>query len=148
MKVVLNEAVTGLGNPGTIVEVADGYARNYLIPRKLAFLATPDAIKLVQQLDAKRAKEFAQLKQETELIAEKIRTTPVTIVVKVGEEDKMFGSVTAADIAEALAKQSIAVDSKKIRVDEPIKSLGNYMVSVKLHPETVAELQVQVVKSS
>lgn len=147
MKVVLRDEIEGLGNLGAIVEVADGYGRNYLIPRKLAYLATAEAIKLVQQTAAKRAKELEKAKQDIGLIAEKIKNTPITIVVKVGKEDKMFGSVTTAEIADALAKQNIQVDHKKIRLDEPIKSLGNYTIPIRLHPEIVAELLVQVVKS-
>jgi large subunit ribosomal protein L9 len=147
MKVVLRDEIEGLGNLGAIVEVADGYGRNYLIPRKLAYPATESAIKLVQQTTAKRAKELEKIKLDVGAIADKIKNTPVTIVVKVGQEDKMFGSVTTAEIAEALAKQGIEVDHKKIRLDEPIKSLGNHTVAIKLHPEIVAELLVQVVKS-
>jgi large subunit ribosomal protein L9 len=147
MKIVLREEMEKLGNLGAIVDVADGYARNYLIPRKLAYPATENAIKLVQQVAIKRAKEMEKLKQEFELVAEKIKNTPITIVVKVGQEDKMFGSVTTAEIEAALAKQNIQVDHKKIRLAEPIKSLGNYTVPIKLHPEIVAEILVQVVKS-
>lgn len=147
MKVVLREEVEGLGHLGVIVEVADGYARNYLIPRKLACPATKNAIELVQQTVRKRTKEQEKIKQEVAVIAEKIKNTPITIVVKVGQEDKMFGSVTPADIAEVLGKQDIHIDIKKIRLDESIKTLGNYMVPIKLHPQIVAELLVQVVKS-
>ncbi|MDI6784249.1 MAG: 50S ribosomal protein L9 [bacterium] len=147
MKVVLREEIANLGNLGAIVDVADGYARNYLIPRKLAEPATENAIKLVQQAAAKRAKELEKSKQEVTLVAEKLKNTPVTIVVKVGQEDKMFGSVTTSEIADELAKQNILVDHRKIRLEEPIRTLGNYTVSIKLHPEIVAELLVQVVKS-
>lgn len=147
MKVVLYEDIEKLGNFGAIVEVKDGYARNYLIPRKLAYPATESAIKLVQQTVAKRAKELEKQKQSLTTIAEQIKNTPITLVVKVGAEDRMFGSVTTADISEALAKQNIQIDHKKIRLTEPIKSLGNYTIPIKLHPEIVAELLVQVVKS-
>jgi large subunit ribosomal protein L9 len=147
MKVVLRDEIEGLGNLGAIVEVADGYGRNYLIPRKLAYPATESAIKLVQQTTAKRAKELEKVKQDIGSIADKIKNTPITIIVKVGQEDKMFGSVTTAEIAEELAKQGIQVDHKKIRLDEPIKALGNYTVAIRLHPEIVAEVLVQVVKS-
>jgi len=147
MKVVLREEIENVGNLGAIVDVADGYARNYLIPRKLAYPASEGAVKLVQQVAAKRVKELEKLKQDVNLVAEKIKNTPVTIVVKVGQEDKMFGSVTTSEIAETLAKQNIQVDHRKIRLEEPIKSLGNYTVPIKLHPEIVAELLVQVVKS-
>jgi len=146
MKVVLREEIEGLGKFGAIVDVKDGYARNYLIPRSLVYPATNNAIKLVQQTTAKRAKELEKVKQDISLIAEKIKNTPITIIVKVGQEDKMFGSVTTADIADALAKENIQVDHKKIRLEEPIKSLGNYTIPIKLHPEIVAELLVQVVK--
>lgn len=146
MKVVLRDEIEGLGTIGAIVEVADGYGRNYLIPRKLAYRATESAIKIVQQTAAKRVKELEKIKQDVALIAEKIKNTPITIVVKVGQEDKMFGSVTSSEIAEELAKQGVEVDHKKIRLDEPIKSLGSYTIAIKLHPEIVAELQVHVVK--
>ncbi|MCX7919438.1 MAG: 50S ribosomal protein L9 [bacterium] len=148
MKVVLCEDIEHLGKYGDIVEVKDGYARNYLIPRKYAYPATESAIQLVQQKAIARAKELEKQKQELMALAEQINRTPITIAVTVGAEDKMFGSVTATDIAEALAKQNISVDHKKIRLPEPIRTLGNYTVQIKLGPEVVAETVVQVVKST
>lgn len=146
MKIILKETVADLGKMGEIANVADGYARNYLIPRKLAVEATPQAIKLFEQGAEKRAKILAKEKGEHQLVADALNSTPLTITVKTGEEDRLFGSVTIADIAAALKAKGFEIDRKKIALAGPIRALGNYSVSIKLHPEIIASVQMTVAK--
>ncbi len=147
MKVILREDVQKLGKAGDVIEVKDGYARNYLIARNLAVRA--DAGQL-RQLDHERKllrdKKEKTLKGAKEL-ADKINKASCTIAVQVGEEDKIFGSVTTMDIAKSLSKEGIEVDKKLIEMEEAIKSLGVFTVSVKVNPDVEAKLKVWVVKS-
>lgn len=145
MQVILKENVKNLGHIGDIVNVKDGYARNFLIPKGLAVEANPKNIKALEHEKrkihelAKKAKAFA------EELAARVSGTSVTIKAKTGEEDKLFGSVTTMDIADALKKEGIDIDKKKIVLDEPIKRLGSYTVNVKIHSDVSAQLNVQVV---
>ena len=146
MKIILREDVDKLGKRGEVVKVSPGYGRNYLVPKGLAYLHTPGNAKKVEierrSLNVRQARE----KQEAEELARRISQTSTTIVRKVGENETLYGSVTAADVTEALEKEGFVVDKRKVLLDEPIKSLGIYTVSVKLHPEVTAELKVWVVK--
>ncbi len=146
MKVILREDVHSLGNAGDVIEVKNGYARNYLIPRKLAVKAEASQMKRLEH--EKRVLHDRQEKQlkEARTLADKISGTSCTIAVQVGEEDKLFGSVTALDIVESLSKEGITVDKKDVHLEEPIKSLGVFTVPVKLKPEVEAKLKVWVVK--
>ncbi len=146
MKIILKESVPDLGKMGEVTNVADGYARNYLIPRQLAIEATPQAIKLFEQGAVKRAKILAKEKAEHQLVADALNSTPITIIVKTGEEDRLFGSVTVADIAAALKAKGFEIDRKKIVLASPIRALGNFTVSIKLHPEIIASVQLTVAK--
>ena len=146
MKVILLEDVERLGKRGSILNVANGYGRNFLIPRKLAVPATDANLKFaevqskkVEVLEAKEEKSAAQLKSELENIS-------ITIPMKAGEGDMLFGSVTTANIAEALEQKGFTIDKRRIELDEPIKRLGDHHVSVKLHRNVVAEVKVSVVK--
>ena len=145
MEVILREHVDNLGRRGEIVKVADGYARNYLLPRKLALVATPGNLKQVERervkLDAKEAEE----KGAADMIAAKMAGLEVVISRKVGETEALYGSVTSADIADALAKQGFDVDKRKVGLREPIKKLGSQTVPVKLHREVVVQVPVKVV---
>lgn len=145
MKVVLMRQVEGLGKPGDIVEVAGGYARNFLIPRGLALPATEGniahAMHMAKVLERKRNKELKTAKK----LAEKLANISLTISAKVGEGDRLFGSITSADIAEALAKEGVEVDHRQIMLESPIKSLGVYEVPIKLHPEVIANVKIWVV---
>ena len=146
MKLILKETIDSLGVRGKIVNVKPGYARNFLIPEGLAVPATNANI---QQLENERHIIEASLIRERDLaeeVARKIESITCTIHAKAGEGDRLYGSVTNMDIAEDLLKQGIEIDRKKIILDEPIKSLGEAKVTVKLHPEVVAELTVNVVK--
>jgi len=147
MKVILRENEKNLGKAGDVIEVKAGFARNYLFPRNLAVEADASQMKRLEHerkvLSDRNEKHLKQARQ----IAEKIGKASCTISVQVGEEEKIFGSVTAMDIAEALAKESIEVDKKDIHLEEPIKSLGVFTVPVRLAPEVEAGLKVWVVKA-
>jgi len=146
MKVILRAEIDRLGKIGDVVNVAPGYARNYLIPKKLAYLATPGNLKRIE-FEKRRASQLAERQQEEAAkLAEKMKDLSLTFQVKVGEEDKLYGSVTSADIAEEAAKHGFEIDRRKILLEEPIKQLGVYTVGVRLHPEVSTEIKVWVVK--
>ena len=136
MKVILQKTVERLGDPGDVADVADGYARNFLIPRGLAVRAEKGAVRHAESLKRAHQTRTKAQKGEFEAIAARIIQTPVVVTARAGEEGKLFGSVTAADIAEALsAETGVAVDRRDIHLDEPIRSLGTHEVTVHLHPE-------------
>jgi large subunit ribosomal protein L9 len=145
MEVILRDHVDNVGRRGEVVKVADGYARNYLLPRKLALLATPGNLKQVERervkLDAREAEE----KGAADKIAATMAGLEVVISRKVGETEALYGSVTSADIADALAAKGFDVDKRKIGLREPIKKLGSHTVPVKLHREVVVQVPVKVV---
>jgi large subunit ribosomal protein L9 len=145
MEVILREHVDNVGRRGEVVKVADGYARNYLLPRKLALLATEGNKK---QIERERAK-FDALEAEEQKVAEalSVRLSGVEIEIarKVGETEALYGSVTSSDIAEALAAKGVELDRRKLQLAEPIKKLGEYNVPVKLHREVTTHLKVRVV---
>ena len=145
MEVILKEDVGKLGSRGDVVKVAEGYGRNFLLPRKLALVATPGNLKQIERervkLDAKEAED----KSGAEAIAARMAGVEAVISRKVGETGALYGSVTTADIAEALAKQGYETDRRKIGLREPIKKLGEYTVPVKLHREVIVQLPVKVV---
>jgi large subunit ribosomal protein L9 len=145
MRVILIQEVPHLGRAGDQVDVARGYARNFLIPRKLAVEATSSNLRALEQIKAQATQREERLKQEAETVADRVRGLTLTIARPAGEQDRLFGSVTSSDIAEALAQLGIQLDRKKIALEGPIKALGTYAVPVRLHRETVAEIQVQVV---
>ena len=145
MKVILQKTVERLGDPGDVADVADGYARNFLIPRGLAVRAEKGAVRHAESLTrAHRSRTKAQ-KGEFEAIAARIIQTPVVVTARAGEEGKLFGSVTAADIAEALsAETGVAVDRRDIHLDEPIRSVGTHEVTIHLHPEVDPVITIDV----
>ena len=147
MKVVLLEEVPYLGNAGDMVKIADGYGRNYLIPRKKAVEATAKNIKQLERQKGLFDSKEEKVKKDAEKLAERIEGLSCTFSRQVGEEDKLFGSVTNMDIEEALKREKVAVDRKKIILETPIKKLGIYTVPVKLHPEVTAGVKVWVVKA-
>lgn len=146
MRVVLKEDIDKLGPRGAIVKVADGYARNFLLPKGKALLATDGNLKTIDREKHRYVVRVAKEKEEMENLARRIGAVSCTLVRKVGEHDVLYGSVTAADIAEYLEREGIAVDKRRIQIGEPIKSLGIYSVPIKLHPEVRAEVKVWVVK--
>lgn len=144
MKVILREDVKNLGRAGDEVKVAEGFGRNYLLPKKLAVVATPSNQKILQQeLNSKKGRE-RRVRLDAQYQAEAIAARPVVFVMNAGEGGKLFGSVTSADIEKELAKRGIEVDKRKIELEEPIKTLGTYTVSVKIHSEVAASLTVTV----
>lgn len=147
MQVILLEDIDRVGKKGSIINVSDGYARNFLLPKKKAVEATPVNKK---RLDEELKHAEARLEKEKEVLlalAGKINNASVAIAQKVGEGERLFGSVTAMDIVDALAKEGIHIDKKKIHLENPIKELGAFTVPIKLHPEITAELKVKVVKA-
>ncbi len=146
MKVILRKDVETVGKAGEIVEVKNGYARNYLIPQGLALEASKGNVKRFEQEKKSLELQKNREKKAAEKEAEKLNDTSITISVSVGEEDKLFGSVTSQDIANALEEKGFALDKRKILLDEPIKALGIYSIPIKLHPEVEAKVKVWVVK--
>jgi len=147
MQIILQEDVEKLGHRGQVVEVAEGYARNYLLPRKLALPVSAGNLKQLEQIKRSLAKREATERDGAQRQAELLASLTVEFSRKAGENDQMFGSVTAADIAEALAAQGYTVDKRRIQLDQPIKTLGEYQVPAKLHREVTASLKVVVKRS-
>lgn len=146
MKIVLREDVENLGRRGDVLQVADGYARNFLIPKRLALLATGENLHRVEKARERADRQRRQERDEAARTAERMRGLSLTIVKKAGEEETLYGSVTSAEIAAALEKEGIPIDKRRVRLEEPIKSLGIYSVPVDLHPEVTGEVKVWVVK--
>ena len=146
MKVILKEDVKALGSMGDIVNVKDGYARNYLIPKKLAVPA--DERNLKEFLHHKRMieRKLNKVKIQAEELKKKIEDIELTIKQKVGKSGKLFGSITSLVLEKELEKVGLNIDRKKILLQEPIKTLGNFKIKVKLHPEVIAELKVNVIQ--
>ena len=145
IEVILKEHVEHLGSRGEIVKVADGYARNYLFPRKLALAVTDENKRQIERERAKAEAREAEEKQMAEALAARLIALDITIARRVGEQDALYGSVTSADIAEALQARNFTVDRRKIQLSDPLKVVGEHVVPVKLHREVTAQLKVKVV---
>lgn len=146
MKVILRKNFEQLGKVGEIVNVKDGYARNYLIPRQIAYHASQGNILALEEEKKQILKKEAKELEAAQAMAAELEKVSVTIPVKVGEEDKIFGSVTHQMIADAIAEKGFELDKRKIEITEPIKALGIYTVSVKLHPSVSANIKTWVVR--
>jgi large subunit ribosomal protein L9 len=147
MKVILKQDVSNLGDAGDIVDVADGYGNNYLLPRGLAMPATKGAVKDAEAIRQARSKREARNQEEAEELRERIEATPVEIPAKAGEDGTLYGSVGNAAVAEAVAAQlGITVDRRRIPLERPLKQLGEHEVEVRLHPEVTATIRVHVVR--
>jgi len=146
MEVILREHVDNLGNRGEIVKVADGYARNYLLPRKLALPATDGNRKHVERERKIMESREAEEKGQAEAVAARLAAIDITIARRVGETDQLYGSVTSADIVEVLKAKGFDVDKRKLILPEPIKAIGDHDVPLKLHREVTIPLKVHVVK--
>ena len=144
MKVILTGDVEKIGKSGELKDVADGYARNYLIPRKLAVPAAGGAYRAWQHDIASREEKRRREREEAEVAANRINSTTLTMGVKVGEGGKLYGSITAKEIADALGRRGIVVDRHKIELDEPLKALGTYKVAVKVYAGMTPEVTVVV----
>lgn len=145
MKIILKEDVKNIGKMGSVVNVSDGYARNFLVPKNLAVEANIKNIKALEHEKRKIAERAKKVIKSNQEIAEKISSMTITLKAKAGEEDRLFGSITTMDIANAIKVQGLDIDRKKIMLDEPIKRLGSYAVSVKIQPDINASLNVNVV---
>lgn len=146
MKVILRQDFEQLGKIGDLVDVKDGYARNYLIPRKIAYEATQSAMRMLEEEKKQQGKQLEKQKKEAERTAGQLEKVSVTIKMKVGEDDKLFGSVTSQMISEALQEKGISLDKRQIELEDSIKSLGIYDVRVRLQGGVNATLKVWVVR--
>jgi len=146
MEVILRQAVENLGHPGDIVKVSPGYARNYLLPRGFAFEATPGNRKRIAQEKQRLEAAEANRRSGAQELATRLEEVSLTFSARVGEENKLFGSVTAADIAEQLEAQGFKVEKRQIDLQEPIRTLGVYRVPVRLHADVKPEIKVGVIK--
>jgi len=144
MEVILREHVDNLGRRGEIVKVADGYARNYLLPRKLALVASEGNKKQIERERSKFEAAEAEEQKVAQAMADRIATVEIEITRKVGETEALYGSVTSADIADALNAKGFEVDKRKLVLHEPIKKLGEYTVPIKLHRDVTVPLKVRV----
>lgn len=144
-KIILTAKVENLGNEGELVSVADGYARNFLFPRSLAMPATPGNVKRVEQMRKKRDAETAAALATAQELSAKLAKGSFTISVPAGADEKLYGSVTAADIADALKKEGIEIDRRKIVLEHPIRTTGVFDVDVKLHADVVTKVKIWVV---
>jgi large subunit ribosomal protein L9 len=145
MEVILREHIDNLGRRGEVVKVADGYARNYLLPRKLALLATEGNKQQIERERAKFEAREAEEKKVVDAMAERLASVDVVIARKVGDTDALYGSVTAADIVQALAQKGFDVDKRKLQLREPLKKIGEVTVPLTLHREVTVPLKVRVV---
>jgi large subunit ribosomal protein L9 len=148
MEVILREDVDKLGTRGQLVKVAAGYARNFLLPKRLAVPATDANKKIIEQERQAHLRKEAKLAADASDLAKLMANVTVTIAQKAGENDQLFGSVTSKDIAEALEKQGYTIERRKIVMDEPVKSLGEFKIPLRLHREVTAEITLNVVKEA
>jgi large subunit ribosomal protein L9 len=146
MKIILRQDHEKLGKIGDIVEVKDGYARNFLIPRKVGFTATEGNLRTLEEEKKQSSQRQSKELRGSEHLAQELEKVSISIKVKVGEDEKLFGSVTSQMIADSLVEKGITVDKRIIDLEEPIKALGIYTVNVKLHPQVTGKLKVWVVR--
>jgi large subunit ribosomal protein L9 len=144
MEVILKEDVQKLGHRGDVVKVADGYGRNYLLPRKLAIEATPANRAVIEQMKAAAVRRSAKEKADAEALAKQFVSVHLTFLRKVGEREHLFGSVTSADIAQEMEVRGFNIDRRKIQLEEPLKTLGDFDVQIKLHHDIAAPIKVTI----
>jgi len=146
MKVILKENIENLGKKGDIVDVAPGYGRNYLLPKKMALAVTPTNMKMIEIEQKALQKRYEKDAASYQDVIDKLNQISLSFTRKAGEKDSIFGSVSASDIKEALDKQGLEIEKKKIMLEEPIKRLGNYSITIKIYHDEKAEVKVEVVK--
>jgi large subunit ribosomal protein L9 len=146
MEIILRQTIENLGNPGDVVTVKNGYARNFLLPRGFAFEATPGNLKRIAAERGRLEAAESERRESASELAKRLEEVQLTFSARVGEEGKLFGSVTSADIAEQLAAQGFTVERRLIDLHEPIKALGVYRVPVRLHADVKPEIRVWVIK--
>ena len=145
MRLILTQEVTGLGSPGDVVDVKDGYGRNFLLPRRLATAFSRGGAKQVEQIRAARASREVATLEDAQALKASLEANPVRLTARSGPGGRLFGAVTPADVAQAVAGQGRTVDRRKVEIGNPIRALGTYTVSVRLHPEVAATLDLEVV---
>jgi large subunit ribosomal protein L9 len=148
MRVILTTDLPHVGDVGQVVEVADGYGRNYLIPQGLAILATPGNERSLAQRQKARSAREAKNKAEAEALATQLQALPLSIAKKTGEGERLYGSVTSMDIADLIKAQGISLDRRRILLESPLKTLGTHKVPIRLHPDVIAEVEVAVTKEA
>jgi large subunit ribosomal protein L9 len=148
MEVILKEDVNKLGSRGDVVKVADGYGRNYLLPRKLAIEASAGNKSVIEQMKAASVRRSAKEKIQAEELSKQFDGVSVSFQRRTGEQEQLFGSVTSSDIADALAKKGFTVDRRKIQIHEPLKTLGEFTIPIKLHKEVTTHLKVVIEKEA
>jgi len=148
MEVILKEDVGNLGSRGDVVKVAEGYGRNFLLPRRLAIEATAGNKKVIEQMRAAAVRRSANEKAQAEELAKQFENLSVSFARRSGEHDQLFGSVTSSDLAEALESKGFTIDRRKIQLHEPLKTLGEFTVPVKLHKDVAAHLKVVIEKEA
>ncbi|MGC1371119.1 MAG: 50S ribosomal protein L9 [Candidatus Sulfotelmatobacter sp.] len=148
MEVILKEDINNLGARGDVVKVAEGYGRNYLLPRKLAIVANEGNIAVIAQMKAAAVRRSAKEKSQAEELAKQFEGLSVAFQRRSGEHDQLFGSVTSGDIAESVAKKGINLDRRQVQLHEPLKTLGEFTVPVKLHKDVTAHLKVVIEKEA
>ena len=146
IEIILVKDIGALGKMGDVVQVKNGYARNYLIPRKLAYHATTANLKRIEQQKAKEAKLYASERQEAEELAKRLSKTSCTVTVEVNDLEKLYGSVSEVDVVQALEVEGISIDKKAVVLEKPIEELGIFEVGIKLHPEVLAKIRLWVAK--
>jgi len=148
MEVILKEDVAKLGSRGDVVKVAEGYGRNYLLPKKLAIEATPANRAVIDQMKAAAVRRLAREKGDAEALAQQFAGVELAFTRKAGEHDHLFGSVTSSDIAHELERKGFNIDRRKIQLDEPLKALGEFNVHIKLHRDVTVPIKVKVQKDA
>ena len=144
MEIILREAIERLGRAGDIVTVKNGYARNYLLPKKLAYLSTPGNLKVMEQQKARLVRHEAEQRKEAEKLRDMLNDIEISIERRVGEKAVLYGSVTSADIAEAIEEKGFTIDKRKILIDEHIKQIGEFNIPIRLFTEVIAEVKLRV----
>ncbi len=145
MKVILKDDIENLGDIGEVVDVANGYARNYLFPRSLAVEANPKSIKQFEHVKRTMATKIEKVKKEKQSVADKISEIKLSFKAKAGDDGKLFGSITNIDIQKELSAQGVDIDRKKIIINEPIKRTGEYDIQIKLHSDIIANVKTEIV---
>ncbi len=146
MEIILGQDIPKLGKVGDVIKVKDGYARNFLIPKKMAYVATPDNLRRIERERVQKVAQNEKVKKEAEALAEKISKVSCTLTVEVNDLEKLYGSVSENDIAKALEIEGFSIDKKSIILEKPIEELGIFEVKVKVHPEVMAKIRVWVAK--
>jgi large subunit ribosomal protein L9 len=144
MEIILRETIDNLGRAGQVVKVADGYARNYLLPKKLAYVATPGNLKVIEAERNSLLRKEAKQKEDAEKLQKMLEAVEVTIRRKVGEQDALYGSVTNADVAEALEKKGFDIEKRKIHMDDHIKTVGEFSIPIRLFKDVTAHIKLKV----